>query len=126
MKKTIAILNVILCCMSINSYAQLKEVRGVQTRVVTYYDTDEKKELHGFEFKNENNYSVWMEAELVTQGFSLGFSDGSYVKEGTRDTKNFTLKPGETYVWKCGARMVWYGEDYYDRYFVQYKAYKAE
>lgn len=122
MKKTMAILSILLCCMSINSYAQLKEVRGVQTRVVTYYDTDKKRELHGFEFKNENNYSVWVEAELVTQGFTYDYSE---VTGGTRDTKNFTLKAGETYIWKCGERMYW-NRDYYDRYFVKYKAYKAE
>lgn len=126
MKKIMAILSVLMCCMSINSYAQLKEVRGVQTRVVTYYDTDWKEELHGFEFKNENNYSVWVEAELVTQGFTVPYNDHPHVEGGTRDTKNFTLKPGETYVWKCGGRMVWLSHDFYDRYFVKYKAYKAE
>lgn len=127
MKKTMAILSILLCCMSINSYAQLKEVRGVQTRVVTYYDTDKKRELHGFEFKNENNYSVWVEAELVTQGFTVGYYGyDNHINKGTRDTKSFTLKPEESYVWKCGAKMYWSGSDFYDRYFVQYKAYKAE
>lgn len=122
MKKMMIVITVLMCLTSINGFAQLKEVRGVQTRVVEYKN-DEGNERHGFEFKNENSYPVWVEAELVTQGFVYdGYSE---VIGGTRDTKNFTLKAGETYIWKCGERMYW-KRDYYDRYFVKYKAYKAE
>lgn len=123
-----AVLTVLMCFASTSVFAQLKEVRGVQTRVVEYQSNENINNVgynrHGYEFKNENNYAVWVEAELYTQGFSLG--DYDEVNAGTRDTKNFTLKAGETYVWKCGDRMIWWGFDYYERYFVKYKAYKAE
>ena len=122
------VITVLMCLTSINGFAQLKEVRGVQTRVVVYNDNG--RELHGFEFKNENSYPVWVEAELVTQGFAITENHGwtqAYVNEGTRDTKSFTLKAGETYTWKCGNKMWWGdGGDYYDRFFVKYTAYKAE
>lgn len=123
----------VMSLFTTNLFAQqLEEVRGVQTRVVKYEAPNDAKNrykmdyLHGFEFTNENKYAVWVEAELVTQGFSVGNSD---IRGGTRDTKNFTLKAGETYVWKCGEKMVWANysyDDYYDRYFVKYKAYKAK
>lgn len=131
-----AILTVLMCFASTNAFAQLKEVRGVQTKRVKYdaekeyFDTfgDRKwsKFLHGFEFKNENNYAVWIEAELCTSGFIDGHDE---VKTGTYDTKDFTLMQGESYVWKCGKRMVGGYYDNQDRsggYFVKYKAYKAE
>ena len=127
-----AILTILMCFASTNAFAQLKEVRGVQTRCVVY-QSDEKIDSsvgysrHGYEFKNENSYPVWVEAELCTQGFTA--RDGlekHNVKGGTRDTKSFTLNAGETYVWKCGDRMLWYKYDYYNRYYVTYKAYKAE
>ena len=117
-----------MCLTSINGFAQLKEVRGVQTRVVVYNDNG--KERHGFEFKNENSYPVWVEAELVTHGFQYGRDE--YVKGGTMDTKSFTLKAGEAYTWKCGYRMFthegngYWERDNYDKFFVKYKAYKAE
>ena len=121
-----AVLTVLMCFASANAFAQLKEVRGVQTRVVEYQSNEKNDYVggrHGFEFKNENDYSVWVEAELITQGFSCRYGQ---VNAGTRDTKSFTLNAGETYVWKCGDRMIWYDDDYYDRFFVKYKAYKAE
>lgn len=121
-----------MCFASVNAFAQLKEVRGVQTRVVRYYDTDRARELHGFEFKNENNYSVWVEAELCTNGYYYGGMDRPKAA-GTYDTKSFTLQAGESYVWKVGDRMYWEcgyvgGQycDYYEEYYVKYKAYKAD
>ena len=124
MKKMMIVITVLMCLTSINGFAQLKEVRGVQTRVVEYKN-DEGEERHGFEFKNENSYPVWVEAELVTQGFAYAHDDYSKVIGGTQGTKDFTLKAGETYIWKCGEKMYWF-RDYYGRYFVKYKAYKAE
>lgn len=130
MKKIIVFLTVLMCLASVNAFAQLKEVRGVQTRVVeyqgdkkmAYHDWSENPEpgykRHGFEFNNENNYSVWVETELY-------YSDGRIV-----DTKSFTLNAKESYVWKVGDKLIKsiYGEytDCYDKYYVKYKAYKAE
>ena len=139
MKKIMAVLTVLLCFASTSAFAQLKEVRGVQTRVVTYqgdkligYEGRDGKTIHGFEFKNENNYSVWVEAELCTNGYGN-------ISAGTYDAKSYTLKAGETYVWKCGDKMLketgrfyvnWiltsYYTDCYENYYVKYKAYKAE
>lgn len=136
MKKIMAVLTVLMCFASTNAFAQLKEVRGVQTRMIkydssnSYYDFYGDKHwsnsLHGYEFKNENNYAVWVEAELCTHGFTH-FNGRSYdIHEGTRDTKSFTLNAGETYIWKCGNRMLWGDEDISGKFYVKYKAYKAE
>lgn len=127
MKKIMAVLTVLMCFASTNAFAQLKEVRGVQTRVVEYRN-NEGKYRHGFEFKNENNYTVWVEAELCTNGFQY-YSAIYTVNAGTCGTKSFTLKAGETYVWKCGDKMIYndYGnKDFYNQYFVKYTAYKTE
>lgn len=139
-----AILTVLMCFASTNVFAQLKEVRGVQTRVVAYrgekaigYRNEGRNTIHGFEFKNENNYPVWVEVELCTNGFSTKYNR-EQIAAGTYDTKSFTLNAGETYVWKSGERMIRYTgqyyddeshayyDDYYDQYYVKYKAYKAE
>ena len=127
MKKTIAIVSVLLISLfSLNCFAQLKEVRGVQTRLVKY-DSSSQPNKYGFEFTNENNYTVWVEAELHTHGFTYSGID---VQRGVRDTKSFTLKPGETYTWKCGDKMQFssYGSysDYHEKFYVKYNAYKAE
>lgn len=138
MKKIIAVLTVLMCFASANAFAQLKEVRGVQTRVIKYEKNDIEKEIysdgkwgktiHGFEFKNENNYPVWVEAELCTNGYD--YRDDGKIEAGTYDTKSFTLNPGETYVWKIGDKMIkhngYANYDRYDNYYVKYKAYKAE
>ena len=132
-----AVLTVLMCFASTNAFAQLKEVRGVQTRMVEYQSekyVDYYKvgyNRHGFEFKNENNYSVWIEVELCTNGYGYAWSggNGDYTQKiaaGTYDTKSFTLKAGETYVWKCGDKMLIDNSDHYADYYVKYKAYKAE
>lgn len=126
-----AVLTVLMCFASANAFAQLTEVRGVQTRVVEYksdnydnYDLHGKR--HGFEFKNENTYPVWVEAELCTNGYWKG-----EIRAGTYDTKSFTLQAGESYVWKVGDKMIKFltGSAYYDKsdqYYVKYRAYKTE
>lgn len=110
---------------STNASAQLKEVRGVQTRSVNYteYKDGEKIVRWGYELKNENNYDVWVELELKTHGFTI---DNIEVRTGVRDTKNITLKAGETYVWRCGDRMRFYMNDYHEKFYIEYKAYKKE
>lgn len=136
MKKIMAVLTVLMCFASTNTFAQLKEVRGVQTRVVKYHVSPpltyyKIEEIHGFEFKNENSYPVWVEVELCTNGYKQAHPTADrMVNAGTCDTKSFTLKAGETYIWKCGEKMIADAgidsHDYYDQYYVKYKAYKAE
>ena len=115
-----------------SAFAQLKEVRGVQTRAVQYTEYNEglRKEVTkwGYELKNENNYSVWVEMELKTNGFPKSESNynSDRIKEGVRDTKNITLKAGETYVWKCDEKMRVNGRDCHVEFYITYKAYKAE
>mgnify|MGYP005607992167 CR=1 FL=1 len=123
------IISALLLLFAIPSWAQLKEVRGVQTRTVpqTVVKGDGKIETRAYEFTNENSYPVWVEAELCTHGFALSYD--SEVVAGTRDTKSFTLDAGESYVWKCGDRMVFRAYswgDYSEKFYVKYKAYKAE
>lgn len=126
------VLTVLMCFASTSAIAQLKEVRGVQTRKVTYseyvgYSTISRD---GFEFKNENDYAVWVEAELWNAEYVWSIDEWDRVttlKEGVRDTKSFTLQAGETYVWKCHDKMQ--DKDYHNNkpnYYIVYKAYKAE
>lgn len=115
-----------------NAFAELKEVRGVQTRSVSYveYDSKEHKDVTkwGYELKNENNYAVWVELELHTHGFTYCYDNE--VERGVRDTKSITLKAGETYIWKCGDRMIFECRGYYtskhENFHIVYKAYKTE
>ena len=130
MKKSILVLFIAMSLLASDAYAELKEVRGVQTRSVSYvdYDSDYKEiKKWGYELKNDNKYDVWIELELITLGFVFGSNE---VVGGVRDTKNITLKAGETYIWKCGDRMRFYSygsySDYHDRFHLEYKAYKAE
>lgn len=126
MKKIMAVLTILMCFATTNVFAQLKEVRGVQTRVVEYQSKNEPcvgYGRHGFEFKNENNYPVWVEMELCTNGCDR--SDHK-IKSGTHDTKSITLNAGEAYVWKCGDKMLDCCGDMYELFYVKYKAYKAE
>ena len=130
MKKIMALLTILMCFASTNVFAQLKEVRGVQTRVVEYRN-DRGVDMHGFEFKNENNYPVWVEAELWIYPYSYGgyYDNEAKVEESVRDTKSFTLYARETYVWKCGNTTYnapGVNHDGYKKYYVKYKAYKAE
>lgn len=120
----------LLGLFSTNVSAQLKEVRGVQTRSVTYNDYEDDKivEKSGYELKNENDYDVWVELALKTHGFS--YESDRNVVAGVRDTKNITLKAGESYVWRCGDRMRFYSYgsyfDYHEKFYIEYKAYKKE
>jgi len=102
MKKLTALFIVLYITASLFA---LEEVRGVQTRKTkdsNYYD---------FEFVNENDFSVSVEAELY---HTCGKPARVVV---LRDTKNFNLKIGETYRWKTD---VYYSCSPY----VKYKAYK--
>lgn len=128
------VLCMVMGLSTINTFAQqLEEVRGVRTRVVKYELSDDEKyykqdSLHGFEFKNENNYTVWCEVELVTPGFKK--FNFKYVEGGIVDKKSFTLKPEESYIWKCGPKMlddIGYNYlDCIDDFYVKYTAYKAK
>ncbi len=115
-----------MCFASVDAFAQLKEVRGVQTRMVEYQSDDYRNRTrHGFEFKNENNFSVWVEVELwmcpVT--INVGSRDEKEMRESIIDTKNFTLNVEDTYIWKCSDKMDQYEKE---NFYVKYKAYKAE
>lgn len=105
----LAVLSIGLC-----AYAQLNEVRGVLTKEVTYKSGSSY--YCGYSFTNENNYSVWIEAELWIKTASYENKD-NYIS----DTKSFTLKPGETYLWRNEI-----GEVHRHGYYVKYKAYKAQ
>ena len=123
------IITALILLFALPSWAQLKEVRGVQTRTVTQtvIKDNQRIETHAYEFTNENAYPVWVEAELCTHGFTFNSHE---IVGGTRDTKSFTLKAGESYVWKCSDRMLFwsYGSwsDWSEKFFVKYRAYKAE
>ena len=132
---------------SITSFAQLSEVKGVETKIAIYddqeYDYYNAKsgdyaystEWFGFSFYNMNSIAVSVEAELYYAGKLV-------------DTKAFSLASKETYIWKQKHNsdfQVYHDYEssnsskakkevpaYYDRggaingstYYVKYKAYK--
>ena len=74
---------------SIVSYGQLQEVRGVETKLTTYYNGSE--EWFGYSFYNMNSIPVSVEAELHCISFG---------EDKVKDVKTFNLKSGEEYIWK--------------------------
>lgn len=119
---------------SIVSFGQLQEVKGVETKLTTYYNGS--SEWFGYSFYNMNSIPVSVEAEL-----HCIYTFGGQHDE-IEDVKTFNLKPGEEYIWKqennddFGVEYVSYNGSYRRsypgwsptgngvRYYVKYKAYK--
>lgn len=84
---------------SVVGFAQLLEVKGVETKLVIYDDQEYRyynyhlsrsgysTEWFGFSFYNMNSITVSVEAELYYAGELV-------------DTKAFSLASKETYIWK--------------------------
>ena len=120
---------------STNVFAQLQEVRGIETRRVIYEGPSYKviglddhgydNKYYGWEFVNRNSISVSVDIELC-------------VKYTYRDevikTKSIVLKPGEKYILKFEDYTVagvennkyFMGSTTLDDYYVKYKAYKLQ
>ena len=120
---------------SVVGFAQLSEVKGVETKLVIYdgqeYEyryASHSTEWFGFSFYNMNSIPVSVEAELYYAGKLV-------------DTKTFSLASKETYIWKqksnnsfrvydrVGKKEVpddyaRNGDAYGYTYYVKYKAYK--
>ena len=90
---------------SVVGFAQLPEVKGVETKVVIYdgpeyraaydeniysYKYHSSTKWFGYSFYNMNSIPVSVEAELYSH----------YEGHSLVTTKTFNLKPGETYIWK--------------------------
>lgn len=137
---------------SVVGFAQLSEVKGVETKLVVYDGSEYKvrdgssrsgdsyykysTKWFGYSFYNMNSIPVSVEAEL--------YKTHDYKGQLLVTTKTFNLKPGETYIWKhenTSAFMVNYTHNssycwteskeepnYYDAgrvtYYIKYKAYK--
>ena len=111
-----------------NAYAQLQEVRGIETRKVEYvgnyysdgklYDWDKNILMYGFEIHNTNSCTVSVDIELY---FNCG------EKEELVTTKSVTLKPGETYLFKQESRPGFRKDNHrIDCFYIRYKAYKVQ
>lgn len=113
-----------------SAFAQLQEVRGIETRRVIYEgpmqevigfgDNGSSNKYYGFEFKNMNSISVSVDIELWWDGEVL-------------ETKSITLKPKEKYILKFENRTVslvennkYHMSDDISKYSVKYKAYKLQ
>lgn len=125
---------------SVVGFAQLSEVKGVETKLVIYdgqeyeyWGDNARYKSHstkwfGYSFYNMNSIPVSVEARLYE-------NDKLY---GPRiiTTKTFNLKPGEAYIWKHENMSVFeaidrvepkykrYSSEGYNTYYVEYKAYK--
>lgn len=87
---------------SIVSFGQLQEVKGVETKLTTYYNGSSK--WYGYSFYNMNSIPVSVEAELHEVSNEKG--------DNVIDVKTFNLKSNEEYIWKFENRF----EDHFDRY----------
>lgn len=117
-----------------NAFAQLQEVRGVETRRIIYngprYDNYKgvtSTKYFGFEFKNTNSISVSVDVILYRRDWSYSPEPDKVITK-----KSFTLKPEEGYVLKQEEDPYFRVEDsdpegyqYINYYYVEYKAYKV-
>lgn len=123
---------------SIVSFGQLQEVKGVETKLTTYYNGS--SDWFGYSFYNMNSIPVSVEAELHEVSEKNG--------DNVIDVKTFNLQPKEEYVLKFENRFessygypfavytkydkrkeepyVYRGNTSADKcsYYVKYKAYK--
>lgn len=132
MKKAFLMFCMAMSLFATNAFAQLQEVRGIETRRVvydgpryeygistSYYST----KYYGFEFHNSNSIKVSVDIEIYRK------ADG---KEILVATKSITLKPDETYTYKQENDSAYHKDGYCnvcgsaEYYIVKYKAYKLQ
>ena len=141
MKRFFLVLTAVLCT-TVNVMAQ--EVHGVESKMVCTAECNPNgswdswnsygttyRPWFGYEFTNLNSIPVSVEVELYhKESVKIGYD--SYKTEFVLvATKSFVLKSGESYVFKTSesgismyASKGAYLEEYYNKYFVKYKAYK--
>lgn len=144
MKRILGIVCLFLLFASVKTYAQ--EVRGVETKLTKYSGPEYKVNKwgatrnlwFGYSFTNMNSIPVSVDAELYIRNTKTQ-------EHSLETTKSFTLKPGETYIWKfetmssfCVYYPSWDRRDIEERsepffsytsqgtdyYYIKYKAYK--
>lgn len=84
---------------TIMTFAQVKEVKGVTSRIACYDNCEKQydsEKTYGFEYENFNSFAVTIEAEKWRNGFGRTSGYPDFLAE----TKTFILQPGEKYVWK--------------------------
>jgi hypothetical protein len=94
------------------SYSQCEEVKKVVTNVIGKRIAPylfKNADVHSFEFKNLNNFEVFMEAEIRMGEDS---TRSGYI---VVDTKSFMLGANETFVW----------ENIYSKSMYNYLSFKA-
>lgn len=132
MKKAILMFCMAMSLFATNAFAQMQEVRGVETRKVIYdgpeYEcgygrTEYSTKYIGFEFHNSNSIKVSVDIEIYKAGYNG--------KETLLTTKSITLKPNETYTYKQENNDAYRKKGYQvdtgaaEYYIVRYKAYKV-
>lgn len=121
MKKILMALCMTMCLFTFNAFAQ-EEVRGIEIR---YVKDEESDKLYNIECTNFNSIPVSVSLELWQRNYSG-------TTNALSQTKDFVLKPNESYVWK--VRREKSGFELYEpncssqclRYYVKYKAYKMQ
>lgn len=141
MKKVIFMFCMAMSLFATNAFAQMQEVRGIETRRVVYegpryshYD-NYYTTYYGFEFHNMNSVSVSVDIELYLQKDGTD-SWGKQKPDELITTKTVVLRPGETYVFKRESDQSFrkgYRDDGYSigghsiqEFYVTYKAYKLQ
>jgi len=107
-------------------FAQLTEVKGVANQIVCYENCEKKsdfKKTYGFEFVNQNNFPVTIEAECWRSvNGQAAPAEGKQPRPYIFKTTTFILKAGETYIWKANlSTYINYGY-----YYAVFRAYKNE
>ena len=141
MKKAFFIFCMAISLFATNAFAQMQEVRGIETRRVVYegprynhYDSYYTS-YYGFEFHNMNSVSVSVDIELYERESGTD-SWGRPKTDELVTTKTVVLKPDETYILKQESndsfRKAYHndgtsiGSPDISWYYVTYKAYKIQ
>ena len=91
-------------------FAQCLEVKGVETRKVSYVSNENgrSRTKDGHEFINKNDFQVTVEVELW-QAQREVMKRKMIIPEKIVQTITFVLEAGGTYVWESDDSYDWYG-----------------
>ena len=132
MKKALIMFCMAMSLFATNAFAQMQEVRGIETRRVVYdgpqynagcYSPNYSTLYFGFEFHNANSIKVSVDIEI----YKLSENNNEILIA----TKSITLKPDETYTYKQENDDAYHKEGWSRHgeardYIIKYKAYKLQ
>ena len=133
MKKII--ISFTLIFLYVYSYAQLQEVRGIETNMgyecKSYYGYNSNVPVLRITYINNNDFDVSLDAEVIKNAYG-SVENNTYTPESIVQTQSFVIPRKGTYVWTTSIPLSEYSDSCSDRYIQnglskyhsRYKAYK--